>query len=551
MTRLLKKIPAIRFSLKPALLCLLAGAALACCFPKPGVSLLAWFAPAVFFYFIRRTESAYQAGILGSAFGFAFCGVTLHWVYLTCRFAGVSVPVSALALAMLAGLLCLNWALYGVWARHLARRLPVAALPWAWALSWTALESASAHWTPRVAADLLAYTQWRYLPMIQVGALLGPHGLGFVIMLWNGALAEFPFLDFGSAVRQGGRVRNLALAGILILSCAAYGSVAISGRKHTRFAGLREAGLRERKKPQAAEGSEWVRIEVLQPNIDQYQKWDGRYEETIRGTFDGLLSSRRHERPDLVVWPESALPGWLDEPGNLRLIAGWARRLRTRMLVGSVSRVGPRRYNSAVLIGPDGSPEGIYHKRQLVPFGEFVPLRRWLEGSIGILAQMGDFDAGAPRQKLFAPGFGPLAVTICYEAAFPHLVRRDSARGARILVNVTNDGWYKDTAGPLQHFGTNVFRAVENRATVVRAANTGISGFIDPYGVVGASIGIEEKGRLAFALPREDPFPRGSLYSRAGDWFGFGAMLASAGLLAWSLRGRRRDAARDKRREKS
>ena len=166
-----------------------------------------------------------------------------------------------------------------------------------------------------------------------------------------------------------------------------------------------------------------------------------------------------------------------------------------------------------------------------MPFGEFVPIRSWFEGWIGILAEMGDFDSGRSVQGLMKAGGMLIAVNICYEAVFPHLLRADSKRGARVFANLTNDGWYKDTAAPYQHFTVNIFRAIENRVIVLRAANTGISGVIDPYGVIIASTRLGEKVRLDVRLSAEDPFPDGSFFSRHGDILGFLSMAAALALL--------------------
>ena len=179
---------------------------------------------------------------------------------------------------------------------------------------------------------------------------------------------------------------------------------------------------------------------------------------------------------------------------------------------------------------------GTYHKRELVPFGEYVPfpaLRRF----IGILNELGGITAGAADQGLFLTPLGPAAVTICYEAVFPRWSRYDAGRGARLIVNITNDGWYKDTWGPYQHFNTNVFRAVENRVTVIRAGNTGISAVIDPWGRTLAREDLGLRGRLDADVPLDDPFPRRSLYARAGDWLGNLTLALAAVMLAaaWRL----------------
>ncbi|MFA5141194.1 MAG: apolipoprotein N-acyltransferase [Elusimicrobiota bacterium] len=480
-------------------LCAAAGAAFALCLPKPGLCALAWGAPAVLFYFLPRARGVRAAACLAGVFGFFFCGVSLHWIFLTTRFAGVPLPVGLLAWCALAGLLALNWAVFGAAARVLSG-------PWAWAAAWAAVESASAWWTPRVGVDLLSYTQWRYLPFIQIGAVLGPHALGFVIMLWNAALAE-AFCER--------RFRNLAAAGGLAAGCFAYGTAVLGGREDPSGGPV---------------------VEIYQPNIDQYRKWDERYEDFIRDSFEELLREPRGETPALLLWPESSLPGWLDEPDIARWVSGCAKRAGAPILTGAVTRSGIRHHNSGVLLGADGEVAGVYHKRQLVPFGEFVPLRGLFQGWIGILAQMGDFDSGADRQELLATPVGRTAVSICYEAVFPRWARIDSSRGARVFVNLTNDGWYKDTWGPQQHFYTNMYRAVENRVLVLRAANTGISGAIDAYGVVLAKTEVETRRRLSASLPARDPFPRGSPYSRQGDWFGACAMLAAAASLAWACR---------------
>ncbi len=187
-------------------------------------------------------------------------------------------------------------------------------------------------------------------------------------------------------------------------------------------------------------------------------------------------------------------------------------------------------YNSAILIKPDGSFGGVYHKRVLVPFGEYVPipiLRRW----IGILDELGNLTPGATRQPLFQTPLGTVGVAVCYEMVFPRLVRQDAARGARVIVNITNDGWYKDTWGPYQHFMASRFRAIENRVYVLRAANTGISGIVDPWGRILAEMPLGKNGRLDASIPVADPFPNRSFYARHGDWFG---ALCLALILAWS-----------------
>jgi apolipoprotein N-acyltransferase len=497
--------------LRPLAVCAAAGAALALCLPAPGLTFLAWLAPAVL---LAALSGAGRRGafLLGWAFGAAYCAISLHWIYLTCRFAGVDRPASFIAWLALCSLLGVNACAFAAAARAVCPSIPRAAWPWAWAALWAAVESAGARWMGwRPAPDLLAYTQWRHPVLLQGISVFGPHALGFLILLANGALLS-------AARRERGWRGNCAAASVLLALWCGYGIRCL-----------------ERRSPP---GPRVFRVAILQPCIDQYRKFDPASAGDIRGVFDGLLSPPGAARADLVLWPESSLPGFFDDPGNAPWVFRWARRLGEDMIVGAVLRRGERMFSSAVLVGAGGRPAGAYFKRRLVPFGEFVPFRPLLQRWVGILAEMGDFSPGRLCQDLFRTRLGVTGASLCYEAVFPRFARIDASRGARVLVNLTNDGWYKDTWGPRQHFWVNAFRAVENRATVLRAANTGISGAFDPYGVVLSSGGLMTRERLEVLVPLEDPFPRGSLHARRGDWFGALCLAASAALGLWAAAGK-------------
>ena len=453
------------------------GALLALTLPPVGWWPLGWVALVPFF--------AAPSAASGLAAGLGFHAVAFHWIYQTCRFAHVPVPVALLAWAALALVLALNWALVG-W---LCRRLK--AEPLAAAAIWTAVAWLSG-FTPRLAGDLPAYPQWPNLALIQCGSGGGPHLLGFVVVWANAALARR-------------RLAPLALVALLWL----HGAWTLRNRT-------------------ARPG---VPVALLQPNVDQYQKWDSARAASIEAGFSGLLA--RTGAAKLIVWPETALPFWSSRKEAPRLLA---RRRGATHLVGVLVREGPA--NGLQDVGPDGAVRGFYAKRERVPFGEFVPLRGLIprfviEHGLGILDQFGDMEAGAPTQDLLPTPLGPAAATICYEALFPGLLRRDAARGAALAVNVTNDGWYKDTWGPYQHFQANVYRAIENRLTVVRSGNTGISAVIDPWGVVLARQELNTRGTLVADAPASPPSR--PLYTRWGDWIGW-LSAAAALLLAWRRR---------------
>lgn len=473
----------------------LSGLGAALCLPRPGLCVLAWFC-LVPLFLVWAQSSPRASFAAGFSAGFGFHGLALYWIYSTCRFAGVAVPVAILAWGSLAAFLALHWGLVGWAGCRLAQPLRPAWRPWAWAIVWSGGAVFWERWTPRFGVDLLAYTQYRNLSLLQMGSVFGPHGLGFLIIAFNAALCA----SWREAQGEGetGTAPNLALISLLILGAWGWGAYQL-GRRPS--------------------GGPSARVEILQPNIDQYQKWDEKFEKRIADELDELLARPRPESPALIVWPEASLPRLVEEGAPIPEAARWSRRLDSFQIVGAVTRIGGRMYNAALLVGPDGFVRGAYHKRELVPFGEYVPFP-FLRRFIGILNQLGGITEGGPRQPLLETPLGLAAATICYEAVFPRWARLDASRGARLIVNITNDGWYKDTWGPYQHFEANVFRAIENRATIVRSGNTGISGVIDPWGVVTARLDLNERGRLDAQVPREDPFPARSFYARHGDWFG-------------------------------
>jgi apolipoprotein N-acyltransferase len=493
-------------AISAALLC---GALTGLAMPRPGLCLLAWCSLAPLFYLWRRCAGWRQAALIGLAAGFGYHGTVLYWIYSTCRFAGLPVAIGLLAWGALAAFMGLNWALIGALGRRFAEGRPILR-PWAWAALWTAVTFFCERWTPRLCADILGYTQWRCLPLLQVSSLAGPHFLGFLIVAANVVL-EQAWAEAGGEPRQAATASNFAVVLALLAGSWGYGVFELARR---------DAWTRGPSAP----------VEFLQPAVDQYQKWDGRFAQRIRDNFEELLSRPRGAAPALIVWPESALP-YLVAPGQaLPEVEAWSRKLGASQILGVVSREDGALFNSAFFMDTSGRGRVVYHKRQLVPFGEFVPFK-FLGRFIGILNELGGIAAGAAVQPLIETPLGPASAGICYEAMFPRLARADAGRGARLVVNMTNDGWYKDTWGPYQHFQANTFRAIEDRVTVLRGGNTGISGVIDPWGVVTARLDLNERGRLDAEVPLADPFPRRSCYARHGDWFGALCLLAAIALI--------------------
>ena len=483
----------------------LGAALLALGLPSLGLWAFAWFGLVPLVVIANETMSVRRAAALGLAAGIAYHVVTLNWLYTTCRYAQVPVVVSVLVLLGLSALLGASWAAAAALARWTAPSLPRVLRPLIWALCWAAVASAASRWTPRFGVDLLGYTQWSNLGLIQAGSWGGPHLLDFLIALVNAALAEAWIDSREGDVGAGVPAVSFALA--LTAGIWAHGAYVLASRPEMR--------------------GPLGRIEILQPRVDQYHKWNEVWISEILAGYEELLSRPRAASPLLVIWPETAIPSWSRRTEPVPVAARWAVKLGAQHLVGIIASaengMGPA--NAIQLIAPDGRVDSSYTKRQLVPFGEFVPLRSWvprfvIDRWLMVLDQLGDMAAGAARQPLLQTAWGPTAVTICYEAMFPRWSRFDAARGARLLINITNDAWYLDTWCPRQHYRANRFRAIENRLTVIRSGNNGVSAVIDPWGVTTAELALHERGRLDTEVPLADAFPERSFYVRHGDWLG-------------------------------
>jgi len=327
---------------------------------------------------------------------------------------------------------------------------------------------------------LFGYSQWKNLVFIQSAEYLGVWGVSFVLVFFNVALFAlcttawrlFKFeLSFVDALKQVLIVLT-ALAAIVGANIS-FGTQSLSNAAITR---VPESG---------------PKITVIQGNIPQHEKWNDKIKDTIFQKYEGLSRQAAFEKPDLVVWPETAFPGYYEiEPGMAKQLQDLIRAVGSRFLVGAptlgIDEQGEVRLNSAIYFSQRGQELGRYHKLRLVPFGEYVPFFSFLRH----LFVIGRFSPGKAMVVFELPTGSkqePLtrfSVLTCFEDIFPNLVRASVNRGSRILINITNDAWFKKTTAPYQHAQASVFRAIENRVPVVRAANTGYSCFIDSTGFI-------------------------------------------------------------------
>ena len=455
-------------------------------------------------YYLLKVKSRRAAALGGLAAGAALYLGVLYWIYPTMRAGGVGPLVSAFGLLLLSLTLALEFALAGLYGFYL-RKAGLKVWPYIFALGWFLLEygkvwvSLKAVWFPWF---MLGYTQWAYTPLIQICSVTGVYGLS-AALCFTGALGASVFFIDEPAWKKA-----LRFSPALLL-----------------LAGLWAFGRREL--ANAEPPVRQLKAALLQPSIDQYAKWDASQAGGIEEIMQALAA--RSAGADLALWPENALPCWIDEADCYKWLKAAVSPRAGASLVGSVSK-GEGRHVSAFLLDGAGEITASYDKRQLVPFGEYVPMRDFLGRYIKPVAELGEFEPGPRRQRLFALRGLKLGAAICYESIFPPLFTADAAAGADLFVNITNDGWYLDTSAPYQHFAANIFRAVETRRSVARAANNGISGVIDPWGRVLAKTALNERIVLEAAVPVH---AGQSFFTLYGHWFSLVALLAvSAFILA-------------------
>lgn len=483
-----------------------AGLALTCSFPGVGLDACAWFG-LVFLFFALRDAGWKRAFLLGGTAGMVHYLTLLYWIVPTLhRYGPLPLATSIAALFLLAFYLSIYMALFSAiivrWFRSPAL-LPVMA-----PIVWVCMEFFRTHFFSGFPWGLLGYSQFRHLVLIQVADIFGVWGISFLLVMANSVF--FLVISHLSGrpwhgIRTGRRAVFcwISILGIVIVSALVYGSREI--KRTDRIAG----------------SCKRIRVAVVQGNIRQALKWNHAYEKITTEKYITLSDRASRNRPDLVVWPETAVPFYFFYDTTLTdRILDTVRRVGCFFLIGAPTYTYERDnghvdiFNSALLIDPEGRVSGEYDKVHLVPFGEYVPLRKWLPFVGKIVSQLEDFSPGNAETVLHMGNTG-IATQICYEIIFPSHCASMVRAGADIIVNITNDAWFGKTSAPMQHFSMAVFRAVENRRAVVRDANTGISGFIGPAGRILATSGLFKTD----VLFREVPVMRGhrTFYTMHGD----------------------------------
>jgi apolipoprotein N-acyltransferase len=466
---------------------------------------LAWVAlvPMLWAALGRGPGAAFRIGWVA---GLIFFVATLYWLVITIgTYTNLSPLVSVGPLLLLCAFLALGFGLFAMGC-ELARgaRIDLALVgPPLWVLiEW--IRTYILGGFPWVS---LGYSQYRTTYLIQFVEFTGVYGLSALVVLVN-------VVVYG-AVRawragESPRPRRLLALTSLLMVLVAWG--------YWRVQELATLPV---------EGS--VRVGFIQGNVAQDVKWDPAYQDATIDHYVELTTAAAADGAELVVWPETAAPFFFQEEGELRdRILDLARRLHVWLVVGSPAFSGENgmlsMHNRVYLVSPEGAALQSYDKMQLVPFGEYVPLKSLFFFVDKVVEGVGDFRAGR-SPVVFHTDRGNFGVLICYEGIFPGLTRRFVAAGADFMVNVTNDAWFGRTSAPYQHLAMAAVRAIENRVPLVRVANTGFSAMIDSDGTIRWRTGLFE---TAWRVDTVSWTGIATFYARYGDCFVYGCLVLLA-----------------------
>ncbi len=459
---------------------------------------LAWVALVPLFFAINK-QTFPRVLLIGFITGFVFFAGLLYWILYIKELGALAWPLWLLLSCYLA--------LYVALFASSLRFAPLMAAPFLWVAS----EYLRGMFLTGFPWGLLGYSQYKLAPLLQLGSLTGVYGVSFVVVLVNTGIAYF----FIKRKEDKAAFLGPVLAALALIAVFTYGLVELNSMEHKLPAAAQAL--------QPVTKQDSVSVCVLQGNIAQDVKWDEKFTEENFKTYKDLALSNK-EPVDLYLWPESASTVFLrSEKKYAAVVAGIAQASGAPQFVGTPDAVFgkdgrvDKLYVSAFLYDRYGRLSGAYNKTHLVPFGEYIPLRNILKGVSKLEFGITDYSPGSGSTIFTAvKRFSPL---ICYEVIFPEIARQRANEGAEYLVNITNDAWYQKSAMPYQHFSMLAFRAVETRLNIARAANTGISGYVNYKGEIAAATQIFEKTKLKFVMPVVPG--RKTVYMAIGDMFAY------------------------------
>jgi apolipoprotein N-acyltransferase len=498
------------------LVAIFAGLLLAGAFPKFNLAGFAWVCPALLL-FAARGKSGADAFRAGYAGGLVFWLASLYWLLFM---PATGFPV--LAWAALAAYLA---TFFGAWT-WLISNFKFQISNWSarvrWTLfgaaAWVALEWLRGWLLGGFPWSFLGASQYQLVPLIQIAAATGVLGVSFLVVWLSLAIYSAGEMIFQNPSRRHVWQAEIVLPMIVVVSAFVSGMF----RVHQNL---------------PAEKS--VCVVAVQPSIPQTLIWSPAEDEKRLAQLLAVSQAALTNQPDVLLWPESAVPMF---DGVYNLISRFAQTNHVAVIFnGDDAEFRPdatNYFNAAFLMQPDGRCGGVYHKQKLVIFGEYVPLACWLPFLKYLTPIEGGWTPGA-APVIFAANNFTAAPLICFEDTFAEVARTAAQADPDLLVNLTNDGWFSNSAEQWQHLANAVFRAVETGRPLVRAANNGITGWIDAHGRIqqvfrdatGSEYGA---GAVAFAIPLSKTAP--TFYQRHGGWFGGSCALLTVAALVWARR---------------
>lgn len=449
------------------------GVALFLSFPKYGSGIIAWIALIPLFWSLKDVSSIRHGLIIGFITGLIFHIGLIYWItYVIVNYGYLPIYLGVLIMLLLACYLSLYMALFAAGIVFFRKHFPLYLIA---PVLWVCLECGKSTLFTGFPWENLGYSQHQFIYLIQIADVLGVFGLSFLVVLANSVLFE---------VITKRTKKELMAAAVLVLIIAAvliYGISTISYVERI----MQNAPVKN--------------VALIQGNIDQSIKWDERHKQKIISIYE-QLSAKNAVEGSMIIWPETAVPFDYQDVGSFqKRINEIALKTKSWLVFGSTSykktTSGNNYYNSAYLLSPSAEIMGKYDKVHLVPYGEYVPFREIFPFIRKLTHGMGDFTSGGGYLPLNADG-RKIGILICYEGILPSAARVYKNSGAELLVNITNDAWFGATSAPFQHFSMSIFRAVETRLYLVRAANTGVSAIVDPIGRVVEQTNIFERATV-------------------------------------------------------
>jgi len=478
----------------------ISGALIVLSLPKPDLYPLVWIALVPLLWVIA-TRPISQMILASYVAGAVYFAGTCYWITETMNiYGGLSVPTSVGVGALFALSHGLYFVLFGLGLHLALRKFGRRGLFFAPPL-WVTLELIRTFIFSGFPWMLFGYALAPFSGLLQIATFTGVYGLSFVATVVNSIIV------YGALKRS---VKWIAAA-VVVIAILSF---------------LPILGARPSNDP--------IAVRPVQTNISLDQSWKKEDADALMNELVEL-STRDSSKPRLVVWPETPAPFyWTDADFRMRMQT-ITRKLDSYFVVGYIDEVKDGPTNSAALLDPMGNMVSRYNKIHLVPFGEYVPMKRLLFFAESLTRQVGDFISGTEYTLGTVDGH-KVSTIICYESIFPNLVRQFVKRGSELIVLITNDGWFGMSSAPYQHLRMGVLRAVENRRWMVRTANTGVSAIIDPYGrIVSATpIGVRTilDGTAHFRSDR-------TFYTEYGDVFAYANVLIVIVLLIWRPNARR------------